>query len=169
MNLIIDGIEITFRSTTELKQTYSPVNNGTLLRMADGTGLKQYPAWGKLKTQITASGWLPDGLSGVDFNSSVIVDCVANRSITSDSNIITIPGTARPDLDPWGVALVNGAWVMNVGSSYAGDTLTIDITANATKYQARWMPRLVLYCNGIETETDNTEAVYGWSLSGEEA
>ncbi|MCP3849776.1 MAG: hypothetical protein GY694_06000 [Gammaproteobacteria bacterium] len=167
MNLIIDGIEVTFRSSLELKQTYSPVNNGTLLRMADGTAIKQTPAWGKLRTEITSSGWLPDGLSDVDFNDSVIVDCVANRSITSDSNAIAIPGTPRPDLDPWGVALVNDKWV-DVGSSFAGGTLTIDVTAGATKYQARWMPRLTLFCNGIETETDNSEAVYSWTLSGEE-
>ena len=167
MNLIIDGIEVTFRSTTALKQTCSPVNNGVLLRMADGTAIKQTPAWGKLKTQISASGWLPDGLSGVDFDSPVVVDCIANRSITSASNIIAIPGTVRPDSDPWSVALVNDKWV-NVGSSFAAGTLTIDVTSGATKYQANWMPSLTLLCNGIENETDNSGGLFGWSLSGEE-
>ena len=167
MNLIIDGIEVSFRSSLDLKQTYAPINNGTLLRMADGTAIKQTPAWGKLKTEISASGWLPDGLSGVDFDDSVVVDCVANRSIASATNAIAIPGTVRPDLNPWGLALVNGQWV-DVGSTFATGTLTIDVTAGATQYQARWMPRLTLFCNGIETETDNTQAVYGWTLYGEE-
>lgn len=167
MNLIIDGIEVTFRSTTDLKQTYSPVNNGVLLRMANGDGIKQTPSWGKLKTEISSSGLLPDGLSGVDFDSTVIVDCIANRSITSTSNAIAILGTVRPDIDPWGVAFVNGKWV-NVGSSFLAGTLTIDITAGATKYQASWMPRLTLLCNGIENETDNSGGVFGWSLYGEE-
>jgi len=167
VNLIIDSVEITFHSSLDLKQTLKPVNNGTLLRMADGTAVKQTPAWGKLKTEISASGWLPDGLSAVDFNNSVVIDCIASRSITSAINAIAIPGTVRSDTDPVGVAFVGHQWV-DVGSSFAGGTLTIDVTAGATLYLARWFPRLTLFCDQEETETDRSSANYTWSLSGEE-
>jgi len=168
MDLIIDGVEVTFISATELKQTYSPVNNGVILRMADGSAVKQTPSWGKLKTEITGSGWLPEGLSGVDFSSSVVVDCVAYRSITSSSNAIAISDTVRADTDPTGEAYVNGQW-QSVGSSWAAGTLTIDVTSGATLYQAKWFPRLTLYCDEPETETNLSDAEYSWKIYGEEA
>ena len=166
MNLIIDGLEISDLSALGIKQTFAPVNNGSLLRMADGTAVKQ-KVWGKLKTTISAMGWIPDGLSGINFDNSVTVDCIAQRSIVSSSNAIAIPGTVRPDADPWGIALVNGQW-QDVGSTFASGTLTIDVTAGATQYQARWMPRLTLYCNEPETETDSEGNVFNWSITGEE-
>jgi hypothetical protein len=168
VNLIIDGVEITLRSAIELKQTYSPVEPGVVLRKADGSAIKQVPSWSKLKTEISGSGWLPEGLSGVDFSDSVVVDCVGQRSITSDSNAIAISDTVRPDVDPWGIAFVNGHWV-DVGSSWAGGTLTIDVISAATLYQARWFPRLTLLCSEPATETDHNNATYGWTLTGEEA
>lgn len=167
MNLIIAGVEITFLSSSDLKQSLSPVDNGTLLRMADGTAIKQVPAWGKLKTQISGSGFLPEGLSGIDFDSAVAVDCIANRSITSASNAIAISDTVRADTDPIGLAYVGNQWE-DVGSSWAGGVLTIDVTAGATLYQARWMPRLTMFCDEPETETDRAGAVFSWSISGEE-
>lgn len=166
MNLIIDGLEISDLSALGIKQTFEPVNNGSLLRMADGTAVKQ-KVWSKLKTTISAVGWIPDGLSGINFGNAVTVDCIAQQSITSSSNIISIPGTVRPDIDPWGIAKVNGQW-QDVGSTYASGMLTIDVTAGATLYQARWMPRLTLFCNEPETETDTEGNIFNWSITGEE-
>ena len=166
MNLIIDGIEITTLSSLNLKQTYSQVSNGTLLRMMDGTGVKQ-KAWGKVETTIAGNGWIPDGMTGIDFDNEVVVDCIANRSITSTNNVIAIPGSVRADVEPWAIAFVDGDWV-SVGSSFVGGTLTVDVTPGATIYQARWMPSMIMFFDEPETETDRQDNVFSWSLSGQE-
>lgn len=167
MNLIIDSITISTLSALGINQTYSQVNNGVLLRMMDGSAIKQ-KSWGKEKTVISSNGWIPAGISGINFDNAIIVDCIAQKAIVSASNIITIPGTSRPDLDPWGIALVNDAWV-DVGSSFAAGVLTIDVTSGATQYQARWMPRYTMFFDEPETETDSQGNVFNWSLSGQES
>ncbi len=166
MNLIIGGVEVTFLSAYDVNQKLSPVTNGTLLRMADGSAVKQR-TWSKTRTTISASGLIPEGLQGVDFDNPIIIDCIAERSITSASNIIAIADTVRTDKDPIGMAYVNGTWE-NVVSTWVIGTLTIDVTAGATLYQARWMPRLTMYFDEPEPTTDISNATFSWSLDGEE-
>lgn len=164
---MIGGIEIPIRSSHSLVQNYDPVQSVARLRMSGGN-LVQQTAWsGKLSTQISADGVIPAGIQSLDYSQSIIIKCVAERTVASVSNVITVPSERRADYGVEGRALLDGVWqstpvVMSV------DEATLTVVVGATQYQAIYWPELVCFCDP-PSETRNARTNdYGWSLTGEE-
>jgi hypothetical protein len=165
--LIVGGIEIPLRASLTLTQTYEPQQAVTRLRMADGSLVQQISWRDKLLTSIDGSGTIPAGLHLIDFTSPVVIKCVAERVVTSASNVIDIPSARRTDYPPEGRALLNGKWqstpvVMSV------DEATLTIVTGATQYQCIYWPEITCYCDPPKETRGVRNADYGWMITGEQ-
>lgn len=166
-SLIIGGIEIPIRASHVLSQSYTPIQATSRPRMADGT-LKQQTSWGnKLETEISADGVMPAGLQSLDYSQSIIIKCVAERAISSGSNVITVPVARRADYGVEGRAIV-GNTLVKTPVVMAGDVATLTTVAGATLYQAIYWPELVCFCDPQSETRGVRSADYGWTFKGEE-
>ncbi|MFA6700904.1 MAG: hypothetical protein WCS28_12150, partial [Thiomicrospira sp.] len=109
MTLKIGNIEIHEQAGFDLRQTIDTIDAKTLLRTKSGSGILQ-SRWQKLQTNISGSGWLPDGLDGIDTYVAQAVSCIQSLSITGATINIAIPRAFRTDGDyaPQGLAIVAG-------------------------------------------------------------
>lgn len=165
--LVIGGIEVPQKASHVLGQTYEPVQSVARLRTVGGT-LIQQTAWnGKLKTAIQCTGEMPPGLQMIDYTAAVTIKCVAERAVTSASNVITIPTNRRSDYAPEGRALVDGKW-QSTPVAMAGDVATLTVVTGATQYQAIYWPELVCYADPPSETRGARSADYSWSLDAEE-
>lgn len=166
-NLVIGGLEIPVSASHTLNQSYEPIQAVNRVRMMDGTLIQQSSWSGKLLTSIDGSGIIPVGLQSLDYSSAITIKCVAERAVTSASNVIDIPSARRSDYAPEGRALVGGKW-QSTPVAMAGDTATLTAVAGASQYQAIYWPELVCYCNPPSESRGARDSSYGWSLDGEQ-
>ena len=166
-NLVIGGIEVPVKASHTLSQNYKPVQAVSRVRMGSGA-LKQQTSWAdKLITDISASGLLPAGLQMLDYSQPITIKGVAERTVTSASNVITVPTARRADYGVEGRALVGDKWQITA-VSMGGDIATLTIVASATAYQAIYWPELTCYCDPPTDNRNARAAVYSWDLVGEE-
>jgi len=165
--LIIGGIEIPMRASHVLSQSYTPVQATNRLRMANGA-LKQQTSWSnKLSTEISGDGVFPVGLQGLDYSQSIIIKSVAERTISSPSNVIDVPSARRADYGVEGRAFV-GINPVKTPVVMNGNEATLTMVAGATLYQAIYWPELVCFCDPQSETRGVRSADYGWSITGEE-
>jgi len=165
--LVIGGIEIPQKSAHQLTQNYSPVQSVSRIRMGDGT-LTQQSAWaGKTSTEISADGLIPAGINEIDYSQPVTIKCIAERVITSASNIIDIPIGRRADYGVEGRALLDGLW-QTTPVSMSVDQATLTIVVGATQYQAIYWPELSCYLDPPNETRDTRTSAYGWTITAEE-
>jgi len=166
MNLIINDLIINDLAVFNLIQSYSHSSDGVIYPMSDGSSIKVSPDHGdKLTTTISGSGICPAAIDGLDYSVDMIIDCMQQRSISSASNAITIPGIIRPDQAPEGFAVVDGVPVLT-NSSMIENVITIDVVAGNQGYIAAWLPRLTMLCSKPDQSKDITGKEYSWSLTG---
>lgn len=162
--LVVNGRAVHLVSGFDMRQSYDWIGGVARRRMMSGL-LAETRHWRKLATTISAGGWLPEGLSGMQ--GSISLDCIAPLSLSSASNVIAISRPARPDAAAFGHAMVGGVAVPTA-VSLAGLTATLTIVAGATAYLVGWYPRLTVMADEPKTNLDAAGAVYGWELSLEE-
>lgn len=166
-SLIVGGIEIPIRASHVLSQSYTPVQATTRLRMANGA-LKQQTSWSnKSTTEISADGVIPAGLQLLDYSQSIIIKCVAERAVSSASNVITVPSARRSDYGIEGRAMV-GNNLVKTPVSLVGNVATLTAVTDATLYQAIYWPELACFCDPPSESRGVRSMNYGWSLTGEE-
>lgn len=166
-SLVIGGVEIPVSASHTLTQNYTPIQAVSRLRMADGS-LVQQSSWSdKTRTTIDADGIIPAGLLGLNYNQSITIKCVAERAVSSASNVISVPANRRADYGVEGRVLVNGQW-QSTAVSMSVDEATLTIVAGATLYQAIYWPELVCFCDPPSETRGARTADYGWSLEAEE-
>ena len=166
MNLIINDLIINDLAVFNLIQSYSHNLDGVIYPMSDGSSVKISPDFGdKLTTSIIGSGICPASIDGLDYSVNMIIDCMQQRSISSASNVITVPGIIRPDQAPEGFAIVDGVPVLTNSSMISND-ITIDIIAGSQGYIVAWLPRLTMLCSKPEQSKDIAGMEYSWSLTG---
>ena len=165
--LVIGGIEIPLNSSHNLSQTYEPQQAVTRIRMADGSLIQQI-SWGsKLLTTIDGSGVIPSGLQMLDYTASIVIKCVAERAVTSASNVIDIPSERRSDYPPEGRALLNGKW-QSTPVSMSVDEATLTAVPGATQYQCIYWPELTCFCDPPSESRGVRNSDYGWTITGEQ-
>jgi hypothetical protein len=165
--LVIGGIEIPLKSSHQLSQDFEPIQAVSRKRMADGS-LKQQSAWsGKLLTSISGGGNIPAGIQALDFNDTIIIKSIAERVVTSASNVIGVPSNRRADYGVEGRALLDGQW-QTTPVSLSVDTATLTTVAGATQYQAIYWPELTCYCDPPSETRDARTSTYQWRLEAEE-
>jgi hypothetical protein len=147
-------------------QSYEPLGGAGLVRMSDGAAVKMRH-WERTAISISGTGWMNPGLDGLDYDSPLELRCTLHKSVSSDSNVIELTGTPRPDVEPWGLALVNNEWVKTAASTVAG-VVTLSPVAGATRYQACWMPVFQVFMDRPSTGVDTGAGAHSWSITAEE-
>lgn len=172
--LKLNSIEIPVDSLIDFSQTYETIESSTIHRMgAAGLGRKQTLWTGKVRTVISASGWNPAGLSGVDFNSAVEIHCVAPRSKLGGVANINIGADSKRRSDGEYLPLafgINGAG--RTGTTVvvaANGDCSITPVAGATVYQVVYYPILTALFSSMPTESnDINSAQFSTELIAEE-
>ncbi|WP_430009978.1 hypothetical protein [Methylophaga lonarensis] len=165
--LIIGGIEILMPASFTLRQIYEPQQAVSRVRMMDGS-LTQQTAWrDKLVTEISGDGIAPAGFQLIDWSQPVVIKCIAERAVSSASNVIAVHPSRRADYGVQGRALVGNRFV-NTPVSMDGDEATLTPVANAIGYQAYYWPELICYADPPRETRGARNADYGWSLTAEE-
>ncbi len=166
--LAVNGRLITLAAGGVITQSFEDFGGFSTLRFASGVGLAQ-ESWRKVRTTISASGWVPAGLDDIDWSAPVTIGCVKTRSIKSASNVITIASARRTDAPPYGFSIGPRGNLRAAAVTMAGNVATIAPTADATGYVVLWYPEMtVLATSGVTCEWDVQGAVESWAISGEE-
>lgn len=165
--LIIGGIEIIQPAAFKLSQNYTPVQAVSRVRMMSGA-LTQQTAWrNKVQTVISGDGIAPAGFDLIDFSAPVLIKCIAEESITSSSNVFTIPTNRRADYGVAGRALV-GNRMVNTDVTMDGDEATLATVPGALAYQAYYWPELLCFADPPTKTRGARTNDYGWVFEAEE-
>lgn len=168
--LIVDGVAVPVYASVQISQIYEVLRGTTPKRMRDGS-LRWRTVWsGKLRTTISGSGVIPAGFSGIDFDDSFTLSCIAHRAVNSAGTTITIPATRRTDAGstPYGRALVGGKWVPTTVTGIVSNVATLAAVTGATQYQCVYFPEIVVFADPpTETKPEHGPS-FGWSLVAEE-
>lgn len=146
INLKLGGVEIPIESLTDITENISPLSAETVLRMSDGTGVKQTAWSNKYIIDISGSGYTPLVLNGLDYAASMTLECTTPLSVHGALNIVTLPSARRSDVDVVCFAVVNGRAV-RTGKSISVNTCTIDTVSGAVGYFANYWPTFTVFAS----------------------
>lgn len=166
--LLIDDLLVPLQANVKLTQTYEPLEGATLRRCWSGRAVKQ-THWRKLKTTISANGWVALSLLGLDWDATHELACIAPRSIDSTANAITLPAARRSDVAPWGFALMPDGLLRQTSVDVDEDVATLAAVDGASQYRVQYLPLLVVYMKPPSESLDARGAAYQWQLECEEA
>lgn len=167
-DVTINGLPLPLRIGAEVQQTYEDFGGYAVLRLGAGAAIAQQ-SWRKLRTTLSGTGITPPGLAGIDWTQPITLGCIAERSIQSATNVITIPAARRTDAPPYGWAVTAAGMLRSTPVSIAGDVATLTPVAGAAGYQVAWYPLLsVLVLDGVRVSFDAVGAVASWELACEE-
>lgn len=96
--LIIAGITLPLFSRLDLSQTFEPVGGSSSRRMTNGAMVK-ISHWKRWRTTISASGWVPPQLLGVDYSQPYTIQSVAVLALAVGESL---PATWMQRASPWG-------------------------------------------------------------------
>lgn len=162
--IILGGVPIVLHAGAPA-ESIEAIGGSTVLRMSDGAAIKQQH-WERLAGSISAEGWMPPGLSGLDYSGPLELRSTQVQNIVDPGLVFELTSTPRPDIAPWGQALVGDQWVPTA-CAYADGVATLTAVNGATLYQACWMPVLSVFASR-PTQSQGGGG-HGWSISWEEA
>jgi hypothetical protein len=163
----IGTVEIPDIAGFEVNFNYTKITPKQILRTKNGNGII-VSRWQKLGISISGSGWIPDGLDGLDENVVVDIHCTAALSKISASNIITIPRTFRTDdYTPQGIAFINGE-IIETPVALSGSDATLTIVPGATQYEVLYWPIVTSLISLIDRQFSEQGGIWNWSVEAEE-
>ncbi len=133
-----------------------------------GGALVSMERWSKRTGTISAQGWMPPGIGGLDFSQPLELRSTKVRTVGGTGLVHTLPCTPRPDVAPWALALVDGDWIETPCSTVDGVT-TVTAVAGAEGYQVWCMPIYSVKVNPPDESQDNGTGQHSWTLNWEEA
>ena len=69
----LGGVSVPIECFSTFSQTYEPLQASNILRMSDGSAVKQTAWTDKLKINTTGTGWAPVGLTGLNFENALLL------------------------------------------------------------------------------------------------
>ncbi|OQR35918.1 hypothetical protein BWR15_06210 [Pseudomonas sp. T] len=165
--LVLGGIAISQHSGP-IRQRYEAIGGSTEFRLSGGTGIK-LTHWSKTATSASGTGYLDPGFDALDFAAPQELLCVQPRAIVGTSRVFALPAASnrRPDVEPWGWARVGAHWV-DTSVALSGDSAELAEVQGASQYRVFWLPRLVIFSDGLVKEFDEGTGLYDWSLEARE-
>lgn len=160
--IMLGGVPIVLHAGAP-EESIGPIGGSTVLRMSDGAGVKMQH-WQRSAGSISGSGWMPPGLSGLDYSQPLELRSTKVINHVGAGPEFTPLHTPRQDMPPWAQALIGDQWV-RVPSSYADGVLTVPPVLGATLYQACYMPVFSVFA---DAPSETQGAAHGWSINWEE-
>lgn len=121
--------------------------------------------WEKMSGSISAAGWMPPGLDGLDYSAPLELRSCKARSQQGAGPAFTLGFDPRPDKAPWAFALLPGNRVVPTPCITVGRVVTVTPVAGALGYQVWAMPVYWVKCARPQ---ESQGASHGWLLSWEE-
>lgn len=143
-----------------------PIGGESSVRLSGGS-LVSMTHWERMAGSISGSGWMPPGLDGLDYSQPLEFRSTKIKSISGAGLSYTLYGTPRPDVAPWGMALVGEDWVITVCVVTDG-AATLTAVPGATAYRVCWMPIYSVKAKRPSETQDSGTATHGWSINWEE-
>lgn len=171
MLLKIGTIAIPLEANSSFSQTYKWLIPRQTYRMMDNSlKVQQLYAARKLTTSISGSGWIPEGLSSIENETTPIsIECVSPLGLVSVSNIITLPTDFRTDAGIYGYAVVSEMTVQTAVSDITDGVVTLATVSGADHYSLNYIPKFDADISDLimNHNVDNTSN-YSWSLVAEQ-
>jgi hypothetical protein len=151
--------QITFYEALNYTQEIAPLGGFEILRMLDGSALKQ-TNWVKHSVTLSGNGGIPLGMHDLDWAKVITLWCGATRAIVRNTNNFTLPAH-RTDTgyEPF------------VLKYLPSDGLWVPLATNgvASKYMCQYYPILqCLFEPPSESQTFDSDSNVSWTLNGEE-
>lgn len=167
-DLTINGMRLPYASAGEIEQSYEDIGGFSVRRLGGGALIHQ-ETWRRVRTVLTAAGWTPPGLSGIDWSQSFALGCVAPRRKKSATNVIGIPAARRTDVPPVGFAILSDGSLLQTGIAVAANVATLTVVPGAIGYEVQWHPLMTVRApDGVRESYDAQGAVASWELVCEE-
>ncbi len=166
-NFILGGVEVGLSASQQVTQTYETIGGRSLRRKLSGAAHMQ-TAWAKLRTTLSGSGRLPEGLSGLDYSTSLSLSCLAPLSIWTATTSATLPAARRSDVPPRAWAIVNGLHIPTP-MSLSVNTATLTAVTGASGYVVAYWPVLTVYAAPPRLDFNGRDPTLGWTIEAEEA
>ncbi len=164
-DVMLGGVPIRLHSGAPQCE-YSPLG-GVSTRRRSGGALVKMRNWRKTAITVRGTGWMGPGFAGLDFDQPLELRCNQPLSLYTAALTGTIPGSIRPDEDPWALAYVGGEWV-RAELVMAGNAFTLTSVAGALEYHVRWLPMFSVLCEPPPEALDSASASFDWSITAEE-
>lgn len=145
--------------------TEQPIGGWSQDRMSDGALVKQ-THWEKASGTISAQGWMPPGLDGLDYSGPLELRSKQVSNIQAAGLEFTLSSTPRPDQAPWALALVGKQWVDAAVVTVEG-VATVTAVPGAALYQVLWRPVYSVFCS--RPVKNQAGGFQSWSINWEEA
>jgi len=168
MDIKIGGIPIPPVAGHSFSHTYTWLLRKKRYRMMDMSLKSQVLQGRKLKVTISANGWMPEGLAGLDVSQPMTIECAAPMSV-SGTHIITLPTDYRTDIGITGYAVIEGELVEVNVDTVVGRVVTLAVNASAEYYTVSYVP--VFTADVTEPEhSSNIDGLanYSWTITAEE-
>lgn len=165
--LVLGGIEVDM-SAGPVRQRYESMGGSSEVRLSGGVGVKM-THWARTVTSVNGAGQVDPGTYGLDYSEPLELLCVQPRSMFGTDPVFTLPAASarRADDAPWAWVQIGGQW-HPAAVAVAGDVATVVAHPDATAYRLFWLPRLVVYTDGITSEFDESSGIYSWSFEARE-
>lgn len=164
--LMLGGVPIVLHAGAP-DLTEQPIGGWSQDRMSDGALVKQ-THWEKASGTISAQGWMPPGLDGLDYSGPLELRTTQVSNIQGAGLVFTLTSTPRPDQAPWAFALIGEHWVPAAVVTVEG-VATVTAMPGATLYQVWWMPVYSVFASKPPKTQSSGAGTQGWSISWEEA
>lgn len=169
----IGGLTVPLDSVLTFSQSYQAIERSTVHRLgASGRGVKQTLYGGKLRTNISATGWTAPGLSALDRSQEYELLCAATLSNAGGASDIEIGDSTRRRTDagfePVAYAVFPDRHQKTpVAVDSAGNCVVTPVTG-ALQYKVDWYPILNVLLIDFTEDTQADTANYVWELVAEE-
>lgn len=164
--LMVGGVPILLQAGAP-ELTEEVIGGDSLDRMSDGAAVKQ-THWAKVAGSISAQGWIPPGLDGLDYSLPLELRSTQISTMQGASLVFELTSTPRPDLAPWAWALVGSELVPAECVTVDGVT-TVTAVPGASGYQVWWMPVYSVFARKPAKSQSSSSATQSWSMPFEEA
>lgn len=155
----LDGLTLNQAASFGLSQTYDDTPK-FVARTMGGTAKSQI-AYTKIRSVMSAAGWMLTGWEGLDLTNSILFSCMEAQSIIDASNVITLPAARRSDIAVRGYAIVNGQPV-STPVNVVTNTATLTTVGGASHYLVGYYPEFNAF---IEINQTGNQ---GWTLTAQE-
>lgn len=165
VNVTLGGLPIVLHAGAPA-QSDEPLLGEAVVRMSEGAAVKM-THWNKAAGSISLAGWMPPGLDGLDYSQPLVLCLTAQECMAGAGLVFTLTSTPRPDVAPWGQALVGSEWVRADCATVAG-VATVTAVAGAALYMVQWMPMYSVFASKPPKSTDPSTGSFGTQIDWQE-
>ncbi|HBS81000.1 MAG: hypothetical protein CMK99_13660 [Pseudomonas sp.] len=164
-NIMLGGLPVVLHAGAPVLSE-EPIGGESSVRLSGGA-LVSMTHWERMSGSISGNGWMPPGLDGLDYSQPLELRSTKVKSVSGTGLSYTLTSTPRPDVAPWGMALVGELWI-DAACSVTDGVATLTAVPGASGYRVCWMPIYSVKAKRPSESQDNGTGSHSWSITWEE-